>query len=167
MFAEPAIRPSIAWRTSVFAIAWLIVAGPEPAGWLIGLPTVVLATWVSLRLAPPLAYRFSIRGLLSFLAYFVRESLRGGWDVAMRTLSRRMRIQPGQASYTCSLPEGLPIVLFAGCVSLLPGTLSQRFDERTLSLHVLDAREPQDAQLKELEVHIANMLGIQREAAHV
>lgn len=65
MLAEPAIRTSIAWRTIVFAIAWLIVAGPVPAGWLIGLPTVALATWASLRLAPPIPYQVSIPGLLN------------------------------------------------------------------------------------------------------
>jgi len=56
MLAEPAIRPSI---------AWLIVAGPAPAGWLIGLPTVALATWASLRLAPSFPYQVSIPGLLN------------------------------------------------------------------------------------------------------
>ena len=164
---EPAVRRSIAWRASGFATAWLIVAGPAPASWLIGLPTVTLATWVSLRLAPPLPYHVNIRGLLRFIAYFFCESLHGGWDVAMRTLSRRMRIQPGHTSYTCSLPKGLPIVLFAGSLSLMPGTLCRRFDDRKLSLHMLDAREPQEAQLKELETRIAAMLGIRQEAAHV
>ena len=85
----------------------------------------------------------------------------------MRTLSRRLRIQPGQASYSCSLPEGLPVVLFTGCVSLLPGTLVQSSDDRKLSLHVLDVREPQDAQLKELEIRIERMLGISEDRAHV
>jgi multicomponent Na+:H+ antiporter subunit E len=167
LLADAAFRQSIAWRASGFALAWLVLTGPAPTSWLIGLPTVALATWVSLGLAPPLPYRVSFRGLLSFLAYFVRESLRGGWDVAMRTLSRRLRIKPGQASYTSSLPEGLPVVLFTGCVSLLPGTLVQRFDGRKLSLHVLDVREPQDAQLKELEIRIERMLGIRQTRAHV
>ena len=164
--SRPSIGPPVAWRAAGFAVAWMIIAGPAPASWLIGLPTVALATWVSLGLAPPLPDRVSIRGLLSFVAYFVHESLRGGWDVAMRTLSRRMRIQPGQTVYTCSLPDGLPIVLFAGCVSLLPGTLAQRFDGGRLSLHLLDARESQDAQLKELEIRIVRMLSIHPESAH-
>lgn len=165
--AIPTERQAFAWRAAGLTLAWLVLAGPAPTSWLIGLPTIALATWVSLRLAPPLPYRVSVRGLLSFFAYFVRESLRGGWDVAMRTLSRRMRIQPGEAYYTCSLPEGLPIVLFAGFVSLLPGTLNQRIDGSKLSLHLLDAREPQDEQLKELEKSVARMLGIRQEQAHV
>lgn len=163
--AEPTNGTSFLRRFAGFAIAWLVIAGPTPASWLIGLPTVALATWISLRLAPPLPYQVSLRGLLGFLAYFVRESLRGGWDVAVRTLTPRMRIQPGQAHYSCSLPQGLPTVLFASCVSLLPGTLSQRFDNGRISLHLLDVSDPQDAQLRELEARIARMLGISSEAA--
>ena len=40
------------------------------------------------------------------------------------------------------------------------GTLSQRFSDGRVSLHLLDASEPQDAQLEELEIRIARMLGI-------
>jgi multicomponent Na+:H+ antiporter subunit E len=162
----PTLRRSIAIRATVFALAWLVVAGAEPASWLIGLPTVALATWASLRLAAPLPYRISPRGLLFFIIYFARESLRGGWDVAMRTMAPRMRIAPGQINYTCALPEGLPVVLFAGCVSLLPGTLSRYFEGRRLSLHLLDARDPQEAQLQELEKRIARVFGIKWEAGH-
>ena len=84
----------------------------------------------------------------------------------MRTLSPHMRIAPGQIDYTCALPEGLPVVLFAGCVSLLPGTLSQDFAGRRLCLHLLDARAPQEPQLHELEKRIAGIFGIQLGTGH-
>jgi len=161
-----AIKSAIAWRAVGFGLAWLVVAGTAPSSWLIGLPSVALATWASFKLAPSFPYRVRFSGLMRFLGYFIRESLRGGWDVAMRTLSPRMRIAPGQTQYTSALPEGLPIVLFAACVSLLPGTLSQRLDGAHLSLHLLDADAPQLAELKALEQHIANMLGIPQEALH-
>lgn len=160
-------RQVAAWRALWFAVAWLIVAGLTPSSWLIGLPTVALATWASLSLAPPSGFRISLRGLIGFLGYFLRESLHGGWDVAMRTLAPRMRIAPGQTRYTCSLPEGLPVVIFAGCVSLLPGTLSCRFEGTRLALHLLDASESQHAQLQELEKRIAAMFSVSWEAGHV
>ena len=157
---------SIAVRAAVFALAWLVVAGAEPTSWLIGLPTVALATWASLQLAEPVPYRVSLSGLLSFTGYFARESLRGGWDVAMRTLTPQMRIAPGRIDYTSALPEGLPVVLFAGCVSLLPGTLSRDFEGRRLSLHLLDARDPQEAQLRELENRIAAVFALEQETGN-
>ena len=77
-----------------------------------------------------------------------------------------MRIAPGNTEYACKLPAGMPVVLFAGCVSLLPGTLTQRIEGRHLSLHLLDEREPQDQQLRELESRIAGLLGIPQEHVH-
>ncbi len=161
-----ASRSSIAWRALGFALVWLIVAGPAPSSWLIGLPSVALATWASFQLAPPLPYNIRLAGLMRFLGYFIRESLRGGWDVAMRTMSPRMRISPGQTHYTSTLPEGLPVILFAGCVSLLPGTLSKRFEGSHLSLHLLDADESQLTEFEALENHIADMLGLDLEGAY-
>ena len=39
----PTTRRPIAIQATVFALAWLVVAGAEPGSWLIGLPTVALA----------------------------------------------------------------------------------------------------------------------------
>lgn len=157
---------SILLRATGFALCWIVVAGPEAGSWVIGAPSVALATWSSLKLMPQQQYQFRLIAALSFLGYFIRESLRGGWDVAMRTLYPRVRIQPGSSTYTSSLPQGLPLVLFTGCVSLLPGTLTQRTEKQELTLHLLDTSEPQLEQLKELEIHIANMLGIFLGTAH-
>lgn len=165
---RPSISPiSIALRATGFAVVWWIIAGPTIGSWLIGLPVVALATYLSLQLASPIAYRMSMKAALGFVGYFFKESVRGGWDVASRTLARPMRIQPGQCNYVSRLPEGLPIVVFAGCISLLPGTLCQRIQGHHLDLHVLDAREPQDDQLAELENRIAQLMGIEMENSHV
>ena len=164
--ADPALRPSVALRTLGFALAWLVLAGPEPGSWLIGLPVIVLATLASLKLAPPLSKGIEPVGLLRFLGFFFIESLRGGWDVAMRTMSPRLRIAPGEMTYTSYLPTGVPVVLFAACVSLLPGTLSQRFDGRQLRLHLLDTGTEQEQALRELERRIAAMLQTEQVPSH-
>ncbi len=164
--AQRATRQAMITRTLVLAIAWLVLAGMTPGSWVIGLPVVLLAAWISLQLAPPLPYRINPRGLLRLVGYFIREALLGGWDVAMRTMSPRLRIAPGEMDYTSSLPSGLPMVLFTASVSLLPGTLSQRFDGRRLSLHLLNTGVPQQQALGELEQRIAAMLGIELETSH-
>lgn len=153
------------WRALWLGLAWIVVAGPAPASWLIGAPSVVFATWASLRLTPSIPYKVDLAGLLGLVGYFLLESLRGGLDVAMRTLSPQLRVQPGHVRYSSTLPEDLPMVLFATCVSLLPGTLSQRFEGRQLLLHVLDRRVPLDAGLRQLEVRIAATFGA-REVGH-
>ena len=155
----------IAARTAWLTLVWLIVAGPEPGSWIVGVPTVAVAAWASMQLAQPLPYRIAWLAIPRFIGYFLTESLRGGWDVAMRTLAPRLRIHPGQLRYTTGLPDGMPMALFAGCVSLLPGTLSIHIDGRDLFLHVLDTEPDPVPQLRELERHIASMLRINTEAA--
>lgn len=155
----------IAARTAWLTLIWLIVAGPEPGTWIVGVPTVAVAAWASLQLAPPLPYRIAWLAIPRFVGYFLSESLRGGGDVAMRTLAPRLRIHPGQLRYTTGLPDGMPMALFAGCVSLLPGTLSIHVDGRNLLLHVLDTESDPAPQLRKLERHIGSMLKLDAEVA--
>jgi len=153
-------------RTLLMGLLWLVIAGTAPGSWIIGLPSVLLAAWVSLLLVPSPPFKLSALGTLRFLGYFLRESLLGGLDVAKRTLSPKLRINPGELSYTTALPDGLPVVLFASVVSLLPGTLSQRFEGRQLSVHLLDTCQDPEAAFRELELRIANMLCIHPELTH-
>lgn len=156
-----------AWalRGSLLALIWLLIAGGDPSSLLIGVPSVLLATWGSLQLAPPVRIRWYPLAGVRFAFYFLGESVRGGVDVAARTLLPRMRIQPGYVEYSSRLPQGLPQVLVANCVSLLPGTLTVHMDGPVLKLHVLDTSVVQDHQLRELEQHIAAMFGIDWEPA--
>ena len=93
--------------------------------------------------------------------------MRGGWDVARRTIARPVALQPGHIDYTSQLPEGLPLDLFAACISVMPGTLSQQRDGSTLTLHVLDVEHPHQADLNALEQRILAMLpSIERRDSH-
>lgn len=153
-------------RVVIFATLWMILAGTAPNSWIIGLPSVLLAAWVSLKLIPPLPYQLSSMGLIQFVAFFLRESLNGGWDVARRTLLPKVDIAPGELDYTSKLPAGLPMGLFSNCVSLLPGTLSQRLQGNTVRMHVLDSGVDQQAAMQRLEQRIARMLKIRLETHH-
>ena len=52
-------------------------------------------------------------GLLLFAAIFLRESIRGGWDVARRVLQPSLPVDPGFIRFASALPEGAPRYLFA------------------------------------------------------
>jgi multicomponent Na+:H+ antiporter subunit E len=43
-----------AFRAVLHALLWGVLAGFEPGSWSLGVPAVLLATWLSLRLAPAL-----------------------------------------------------------------------------------------------------------------
>lgn len=135
---------------------WWIFTGSADAffgrGWYIGLPIASLASWVAVIARSPNSAKFisaiQWRGIPQFMAFFLGRSLLAGIDVAKRTLSPSMPLQPGFYDYQFRLPEGGPQYFFMLLVSLLPGTLSaakfptnQATSQQgtTIRLHVLDA----------------------------
>lgn len=142
-------------RGLLFSLIWLIIADAEPSSLLVGVPAIALATWASGQVTAVTTSKLSWLGLVRFAAYFLRESFRGGVDVARRTLRSRLQINPGFMEYRCRLSGDRPRVLFANCVSLLPGTLTAELQGDTLFLHVLDRNAPIDFELAALERHVA------------
>lgn len=158
--------PSWTTRALLFTAVWLIVAGPEPGSLLIGVPAIAVATWASLRIGSSSVLRLSLPGMFRFLGFFLRESLRGGLDVASRTLRPRLDIRPGFVDYECRLPSGRARLLFASCVSLLPGTLTAEMDGRRLTVHLLDTAAPIVDELNALEAAIAQLFSLPPEPSH-
>jgi multicomponent Na+:H+ antiporter subunit E len=136
---------------------WLLSAG-APESWLVGAPTVALALWVQRRQSRHESARLSLIGLLRFLPFFIAESVRGGLDVAQRTLAPQMRINPGLSRYRTRLRRPAARLLFTNCVSLLPGTLAARLVEvDQLELHLLDADIDPEPDLRRLERAVARV----------
>jgi multicomponent Na+:H+ antiporter subunit E len=157
---------SLLTRTAVLAGLWWIISRGETQAWLIGLPTVALAALASARLGRSSVPRLSLLGLVSFVALFLRESLRGGLDVACRTLTRRVRVQPGFTRYALNLSDPTARVLLINCISLLPGTLVTRVDGDQIELHLLDTGVDPGSALLRLERAIAGLYGLTLEPAH-
>jgi multicomponent Na+:H+ antiporter subunit E len=132
--------------TALFAL-WLVVAGPDPLGLGFGVLAAALGTWASLRLLPPGPGGLSPAALTRVVLRVLRESVLAGWDIARRALSRDMRLAPGVVTVTLQLPPGPAQDGFRLLASLAPGALPLVGDRGTLSLHVLDMREPHDAAL--------------------
>ncbi|AHF05063.1 cation transporter [Marichromatium purpuratum 984] len=141
-------------RGALFSLLWLILAGTDPQSWLIGLPSVALATDVSLTLSPP-ARRPRTLALLAFIPYFIAQSLRGGFDVALRVLAPRPRVAPGFIDYHTRLADPAARVLFLDTVSLLPGTLGADMHGQRLRVHAIDTGIDVRPELVALEQRIA------------
>jgi len=139
---------------AIFLLLWLLLTNSDPASLVIGLPAVAGALFLARRLAPETTRTLSVSGTLGFIPYFLRESLRGGWNVARATLSPRMRLSPVFIDYRISLASDGARVFFTNCVSLLPGTLAARLDGAHLRVHVLDDRSDPLRELGELETRI-------------
>ena len=126
--------------------------------WLVGAPVVVVAALASMSLLPGASW--SLPGILRFVPFFLWHSLRGGVDVAGRALHPRLPIAPGLLEHQWRLPAGLPRVLMANTVSMLPGTLSTELDEQCLHVHVLDLNGAFESELLLIETRVARIFGL-------
>jgi multicomponent Na+:H+ antiporter subunit E len=118
------------------------------------------AVFACLAAATSLAYsdgptRWRPARLPRLLWYFARQSLLGGWDVARRAFAPSLPLAPDILRLELRLPTGAPTVVFAWLVSLTPGTASAALEERLLVVHALDTRMAVEAQLRDLERHVA------------
>ncbi len=162
-----AMVPGILSKTAILALLWWIISQGELGGWLLGLPAVALAAVAGLHFGNTSLSRVSLAGLPGFVVLFLRESIRGGFDVARRTLSPRLRVQPGFRDYLTRLNEPLARVLLVNCISLLPGTLTVQLKGNRVELHLLDAAEDPDPGLHRLEQAIARLFGLALETTDV
>jgi len=144
----------------LFGLLWLVIAGTDPAAWLIGVPAVAAAVLARRRLAANGSHRPRLSALLSFAPFFLCQSMRGGLDVARRTLAPRLRIAPGFVDWHTRLPGPAEQVFFANCVSLLPGTLAADLEDDQLRVHLLDAGVDPGPELAALEEAVARVYGV-------
>lgn len=151
------MRTSVS-RAVLLAILWWILTDGAMNSWLVGVPVVLFATLVSVKLLPP--FTLSLIGLIRFIPFFLWRSLYGGMDVARRALHPGMPISPRMYNHRWRLPPGLSRVFMANTVSLLPGTLSAELDEEFLAVHVLDQTGDFSSDLFILEEYVARLFGL-------
>jgi multicomponent Na+:H+ antiporter subunit E len=152
----------LAWGAEVFValfLVWLALNGGS--AWAPGLAFSALGALIGATLAPGEASLWRPWQVLTFSAYFLRESLRGGLDVARRALHPRLPVQPHFVDHALRLPAGPPRTLMVGLVSLLPGSLSADLDlsRNVLRVHLL--AEGAGDGLDELESRIAALFGLE------
>ena len=143
----------------LLGLLWLVLTQGDTSSWVIGLPTVLFATLVSLRFSAASDWGWRWRGTLRFLPFFFYCSLKGGIDVASRAFQPALPLAPAMTDYSLRLREGTARVFFANVVSLLPGTLSADISGDTLIVHVLDRNLPTSGQLRRLELAVARLFG--------
>ena len=139
---------------------WMLTEG-DAGSWVVGVPAIVAALVVRRTYPSPPPWGLSLPGLMGFAVFFVRESLRGGVDVAGRVFRRELPIRPAFLRYRLVLPEGSGRVLMVNVVSLLPGTLAADLSGDDLIVQVLDDRAAVGEELTELESRIGHLLALE------
>lgn len=155
-----AMMRAVLQRGLLFALLWWVSVEGRQDAWAMGLFAAVAASAASLALLPPGKYRISPGGALGFLGFFVWQSARGGMQVAAMALRPRLDLRPAVLDLSLALPPGLPRVLMAAVLGLMPGTVGVSLTGERLRVHVLDERLPAAAGMRRLEAHIARMFGV-------
>lgn len=145
-------------RGLVMSGVWFLLTGGAPGSAPAGTLVVLAATAVTLRMEPPGRWRVRAWGTARFVPYFLRHSLRGGLDVALRAFHPRLPLRPRLDTYRLRLPQGAARSFFVGVVSLLPGTLSTRVAGDELLVHVIGGGDAA-ARLGELEERVGGVFG--------
>ena len=122
--------------SGILLLIWWLLTDGAASSWWIGIPAVLLALLISYALDLPTISVWS--RLPGFLLFFFQHSF---YD------------------YTMRLPSGLPQVMMASSVGLLPGTLSVEIENNVLTVHVLDGHTNFVAELEAVESNIARLFG--------
>ncbi len=149
------------FRLVLFSTMWLILTDGVMNSWFVGVPTVLLVTFFSVLLVPPLS--LSLRGIVLFIPYYLWHSIRGGADVAWRAMHPQLPISPALLNYRLRLPPGIPGVYMVVFVGLLPGTLCVESDGESLLVHVIDDTSAIKEELNMLEIRLAKIFGVELE----
>jgi len=149
---------AIATRSFIFSVIWWVLSDGVAQSWWVGVPAVLLAMMTSMALIPPVPV--VLTAIPGFVVFFFLRSLPAGADVAWRVFHPRIPIDLDLVEYQLQLPPGLAQVFLANIISLLSGTLSAGLEQDILKLHVLDKQKNFVAELKAVELRVAQMLGL-------
>ena len=148
-------------RLGILLAAWWILSGSN-SDWWFGLPLAIVAAAVSLWLTPPGRFLLRPQRIPHFAGFFLWQSLLAGWDVARRTLSPGLPLQPEILRLPLALPPGAPTWWLMLTISLLPGTLSVRLhQDRILEVHCLDSRLDVAGSVRETEMQLARLFRVE------
>jgi multicomponent Na+:H+ antiporter subunit E len=149
---------SAASRAAWFSCLWLVLSGAHVGDIPAAAAAVAAATWTSLRLLAPNAWRRSPRAIVQLVLLFLYHSIVAGADVARRALDPRLPLRPGFVAYPTGLPRGLRRNVFATLTSLLPGTVPTGERDGQLFYHCLDVEQPVLAELAAEEAALVRAL---------
>lgn len=162
-------------RTGAFFLLWLALSSAEEGWWqrlatgdrvagdmVAGLVAAWLAAAASLRLLAPGTFRARPAALLRLAVAFFVKSIAAGWDLALRALAPKVRLEPGYHRHTCGLGRGPARETFLALTSLVPGALPVRVEGSDITYHVLDKSAPNAGQLANEERLVRNALETSR-----
>ncbi len=144
---------------AVLGLLWAGFHWSDPASWVIGVPVMLLGGATAFLVPGSRGPRLSVVGIARFAGFAIRGIGLGALDVSLRSL-RPASLDAGCFHYRTRLPEGRPRRLLGVAITLLPGTLTARFEADRLEIHALDRGEATRREIASLEAVVARMFGL-------
>lgn len=151
------IKPAL-FRLLLLAVIWWSFTNGSISSWIIGIPAIVISTYISLKLIP--ASKFSITGFIRFIPFFIQHSVSGGIDVALRAIRPQLHLYPDLIEFKPHLAPGMQMFVMLCTVNLLPGTLCCELKAGILKIHVLDTGLNYFEELQAIESRVAKLFSI-------
>jgi multicomponent Na+:H+ antiporter subunit E len=143
---------SFLMRSALFLLIWWVLTQGDSGSLWIGIPAAMIAGGLSVRLLPPRC--MSLFAWIRFLPFFLLHSVKGGVDIAARVFHPQLPIAPGVVEYPTRLAPGLPRMMMLSVITLLPGTLSVKWESNVLKVHVLNTQSDVETELRSIERYV-------------
>lgn len=147
---------SIIFRITIFTIIWLTLTNFDFTSLIFGSFAVGVITYISFKLYP-INNNLNYTAILKFILFFLIESFKSGFEVALLALKPKLKLNPKFITYNITLKSHTSIMLFIHIISLMPGTLSAKLNSSELTLHILNYREDVLKSIEELEKKIVEI----------
>ncbi len=143
------------------ALLWWILTEGDVSSWTVGIPCVLAVSLLKRRYLPETMPCIKIFAFLSFIPYFLYQSLYSGIDIAKRACKPSLPIQPEIWRFSFREMPDKPKYFMAAILSLMPGTLSAEICPDHLLIHSLIYTESQEDEMRDLENRVARIFGIE------
>lgn len=122
---------------TLFCLSFWFILVLEHFNIFIGIPVAIVASIISTYIFGQYLQSFNIFNAFLFFIFYLKKSFLAGIDVAFRALSYNMPIDPEIIRYDFKYTTGFFRILFCWAVTLMPGTLSMKYKEDFVLIHVL------------------------------
>jgi multicomponent Na+:H+ antiporter subunit E len=150
----------------VCSIVWILLSDGSLQSWLLGFPAVACSAWFYVHRAPANGGTVRLLALLSFVPWFLWESIKGGLEVSMLAFSRRGIRTSARFEFQCDLRGERAQVFFATCINLLPGTTAIGFCQERMLIHTLTSVDESRLAILDLQRRIADLFGLKVELSN-
>jgi multicomponent Na+:H+ antiporter subunit E len=148
---------TFAVRLAAFGVLWWVLALGDLREPALAAVSVLAATMTSMVLWAPGTWKWHPAGLLRFVPWFLWMSMAGGWDMARRAFDPRLPLDPGFVEIELELRSEPARVFLVWVLSLIPGTVASRLEDRRLTVHVIDLRDWDPDTIRRLEHLVADL----------